>query len=586
VSFPWKGSWSKQRVVTLLLLFAAALPLISISALIARYAVEVPMLDDWEIAPVLAKQRTGQLSFADLFKQEEEARIVFPKLIFLATTGAYWDVRHQICLSPIWCALTAIALYRLLRHAQVAPVVSAFCLCLMSLLIFSPAQFELWIFASGFPSFMPALLIIAALLLCETRAPEWVKFAGCGLLAILNSFTLPHGLLAWALTYPVHLIAARPVRWQRWAFAWSVILALCAGVYFHDYSKPAHLPEFAPAVSWWSYVRYFFAFLGSSFAFGVKNRTVAVADICGGVMLMFFAAAGVYAWTRRGAGFRRRALPWFAIGLYSIGSAILATLGRVGFERLEWAHSSRYITFALYLPVSVIALLAIARPELRKIFSAKTQLALFLCVGAFGLVALVLYVSAYQYSVAMLRYMSGRNHLARTAVLFSPVLDTSALIKKLNYPEPTRAMRYAAMLDDLHLTRPPLIRTTEVESFPREDEPQSGAGWLNEITQVDDEHLRASGWAALKAKRTSADGVVLAYEREDGRRVIFAISDEIFEREKTMQSSHAGKELWSGWLATFPRAIVPPNARISAWAFDAETTKLYRLKQRVVEISR
>jgi hypothetical protein len=36
-------------------------------------------------------------------------------------------------------------------------------------------------------------------------------------------------------------------------------------------------------------------------------------------------------------------------------------------------------------------------------------------------------------------------------------------------------------------------------------------------------------------------------------------------------------QLWSGWTAKFAARDIPPGAKLSAWAFDAEEPMLYRL---------
>src|SRR6267142_5943506 len=61
----------------------AAVPLLILIWVVARYAIDVPYLDQWDFAPLIDKMYQGQLTFHDLWMQFNEHRIFFPKLIML-----------------------------------------------------------------------------------------------------------------------------------------------------------------------------------------------------------------------------------------------------------------------------------------------------------------------------------------------------------------------------------------------------------------------------------------------------------------------------------------------------------------------
>ena len=144
--------------------------MLHLTYLVRHYSVEVPTLDDWEMAPLIVHAQTGQLKFGEIFAQQEEARTVLPKLIFiLSAADGHWDVRDQMMLSVFCCWLTAAGIFVLLRRAGLGPAALAVCFWLAVLTIFTPAQFELWIFASGFPSFLPAFFLVAGLVVIGTN---------------------------------------------------------------------------------------------------------------------------------------------------------------------------------------------------------------------------------------------------------------------------------------------------------------------------------------------------------------------------------------------------------------------------------
>ena len=203
---------TRSRAIACILIWLVALvPMLHLTYLVRHYAVEVPTLDDWEMAPLIVDAQTGHLKWASIFAQQQEARTVLPKLIFiLFAADGHWDVRDQMMLSVVCCWLTAAGIFILLRRSGLRATAMAVPFWLAVLTIFTLAKFEIWIFASGFPSFLPGLFLVTALVVIGTNLSTFWKFVICAGLATASSFTLANGLLAWGLTFPV-LLASRSV---------------------------------------------------------------------------------------------------------------------------------------------------------------------------------------------------------------------------------------------------------------------------------------------------------------------------------------------------------------------------------------
>lgn len=563
---------------------AAAVPVLYLVFLVLRYAIPIPMLDDWEMVPLVTKAREGGLTLAALFQQQQEARTFFPKLLFiLCALGKHWDGRVEMMLSILICCLTSLGLYLLLGKSELSRAAKTTAFLLMVLLIFSPVQHELWLLASGFPSFVPALCVVWGIFITQTRLSIAAKFALCLALALFSSFTLSHGLLAWGLTFPV-LFATRPVpHGKRWLGFWLLAGAGCAAIYFWHFQARPDLPAFAPRKSPVEYGQYVATFLGSGLARAGNEHPLAVSTGVGLVLLFsYFAAAGRVIFRLRDQEYRARVLPWIALGAYSVGSAGLAALGRI-----EWgvpqALESRYVPFSLYLAVAIIALAAIFITELSKIQrGSRARLSIFAAAAFLAAICLTLELLGALASVPFFRLRSAAARLGHGAVLFSQVIDTSETIRNVNFPRPDFVRRNADALDRLRLLRTPLVRTNEVNRI-RHSEAGDGiaAGWFDILNVADEGAARASGWASLPGKGRSADCVVLAYADERGQWIIFALSNAISPRLDVINALRSGEQLWSGWHATFSREAVPKGAKISAWAVDAKDAKLYRLKEAV-----
>ncbi|MCA1658359.1 MAG: hypothetical protein LC627_03560, partial [Verrucomicrobiaceae bacterium] len=477
--------------------------------------------------------------------------------------------------------LTAAGIFLLLRRAKLNLAAIAICFWLIAITIFSPAQFELWIFASGFPSYLPGLFVVVGLVAIGTSLPTLWKFLICAVVATASSFSLPHGLLAWGLTFPALFMIQSVRRWRSWLAAWLVVSALCAAGYFWGYHKPADLPAFAPAASAIEYALFILEFLGGGLAYAFKDSPETSAAFFGAIQLALFFATLIYSLPRlRDRAFMGRTISWFALGGYAISSAVLACLGRVGYGA-RYALASRYVTFSIFLTIALIALVAIIVTEIAQANRSTRSRA-----WLFGTCALFLlsYLAPYKVCAAntrfFLRALSAKDRLAHAAVLFSPAINTSEVIKKTAYPGDARPVIVNAdALDRLKLLRPPLVRTNRLNALPHEvADGKNASGSCDAVTAVDARVTRATGWAVLSAKGRPADCVALAYQvPPDSEWTIFAISDSFEMRPAIVKRFRSMDQLWSGWTATFPAAAVPTGAKLSFWAVDADEPKLYLL---------
>ncbi len=539
------------------------------------------MLDDWEMVQLAVKAHTGGLSFHDLFEQQQESRTFFPKLLFIVfSMGKHWDGRVEMILSVFICGLTALGIYQLLGKSGVFGRARTIAFLLMVLLIFSPAQHELWLLASGFPSFVPALCIVWGLLVMRSEFSLAAKFWICAGLAFFASFTLASGLLAWGLTFPVLLATRAHPRWKRWLGLWLVATAACATLYFWHFRGPQDLPPFAPRKSLLNYGRYLAAFLGSGLGRSGNENPLAVSITVGaGLLLCYVVSLARLIFRCRDREYCVRIAPWMALGGYSIGSGILAALGRI-----EWGVSqaleSRYVAFSLYLVVAMIALGAIAfTGPFKSGQSSGWRLFRFSTATFLGASYLTLELLCTAGSIPIFKLRSAVARLGQSGVLFSQVLDTSNTIKTGNFPRPQFVQENAEALDRLHLLRTPLIRTREITRLRHaEADEKVTFGWCDGLVAGEDGALTAWGWAVLPGRNRPADAVVLAYADEHGNWIAFALSDAVLNRPDVVKALRNTEQLWSGWRVVIGRDALPRGAEISAWAVDAKDAKLYRLK--------
>jgi hypothetical protein len=132
-------------------------------------------------------------------------------------------------------------------------------------------------------------------------------------------------------------------------------------------------------------------------------------------------------------------------------------------------------------------------------------------------------------------------------------------------------------LDGLGFWRPGIVRSSRVEEFAAPDQPSADYGSFDVLNKEGDTY-RASGSALLPHRGEPADAVLLAYETAGGAHVAFAHADLKNRGYVFVSFWRAGARQDNGWQKSFRADELPPGAsRLTAWAFDAETGKAFKL---------
>ena len=154
-----------------LLFCLAFLPPFFLGILIYQYSVDVPYWDQWEIALFFERFAQGSLSLNDLFAQQNEYRQFFPNLIFLGLGWlTSWNVRYEMLVSFM---LACFASYNIYRLSQVTfygdDIRRALMFIIANVFIFSPIQYENWLFGVQIIYFIPIACITTCLLIAYSR---------------------------------------------------------------------------------------------------------------------------------------------------------------------------------------------------------------------------------------------------------------------------------------------------------------------------------------------------------------------------------------------------------------------------------
>lgn len=271
-----------------------------------------------------------------------------------------------------------------------------------------------------------------------------------------------------------------------------------------------------------------------------------------------------------------RTFGWITLGTYTLVSAGLTTLGRLGLG-MDTALSSRYATFAVPLIVALVYLIPIVLDIDRKRRSLQAKPWRTRCVFILSTVLIFLHVATTRSALAATE-RNWRNRLhAKAVLLFISTLPSESLTR-IMYPGLGALKYYAEGLDRHGLLSPGLRKSLSIENGERRSTARVGAcGWFDHLRREEGATYFAKGWAVLSDRREPADGIVLAY-KSNGSFAIFDLVVKRTQRPEIARTLQRPRRLPVGWEHSF--SLPQPRGKpiqIAAWAVDASTGELCKL---------
>jgi hypothetical protein len=558
------------------------LPIGFTALFINTYSIDMPYHDQWATARLFVYLAEGSLSFTHLFAQQNEFRQLFPHLLFLGL-GAItrWNVRYEMLVSLLLACLVSFNIYRISRVTITGAEKRLWLLFGTNLLIFSPVQYETWLLGIQVVYLAPIACLTSCFSVAYSGLSPWAKLATCAVLSIVSTFSSANGVLCWALTLPVLLIACD---WRRsfvpfLVAAWISLCLLSVSFYLYGYQTPEWHPSLAeslrhPAQA----LTYLAAFLGASLAPGTGIPRLATATLIGSVAFILFAGACAYLWVRfADRSLRRRMIVFIMIGAYSVGTGLMVTAARLGFGSSQ-ALSPRYSTFSLYLLLSLIYLAPIVLEHARTngYLSNRLRPAPVAC----AVVTVLLLIHAFTATRAVLHAHGFRTHLRylKACLLFINVLrspEPATLIP----PGQGDPLALANALNRLGYLRPSLIDSKSVEEIAMSSQDGRPSGAFENLYKTPDGRFVASGWALLPERQEPAHAVLLTYRDDTRRSRVFAVASMAGVPDGFIRAIQQPLSSRSRWHHTFAQTDMPIDTPtpINAWAFDTESGKAFKL---------
>lgn len=559
------------------------LPAAFTGRMILAYGVNVPFWDQWEVGGLVAQAFDGTLTLGDLTRQQNESRLVVPRLLFLGLAWlTHYDVRYEMWGTFLLACLVLWHLHCLSRHTLAGTGRRRLWqLGLASAMVFSIVQWENWLWGIQLIVWVPLACVTSILVLAYSACTLRTKWVGSALLATLSTFSFAHGMVCWVLGMPSLLLHTGHGRWTRirWLGFWLLCWGINMGLYFSTYVSPPYHPSFTavlaePLLA----LQYFGAVLGAPLGRGLEIPVLTQAPVVGWGMVLLFGGVCLVLWRQRHAPWLLyRTMGWLTLGSYTLLSAGATTLGRFGLG-MPSALSSRYATAMCPLIITLIYLVPLVADLHRQRNAWPRAVWLQRGLLLLSLLLLVLHLATSRV-ISKTVAAVGRQRLAGQAtLLFVRILPQESLTRTM-YPSVSVLTTYATALDRHGLLAPGL--RPDLRIVPPETQLLSArqtCGQFDVLQRHDAVTYRAHGWAVLPSHQGAAAGIVLASAATDGTFTIFALVHERTRRPDVARALRRRALVYAGWEHTFalPEAA-GPMVTLAAWALDAHTGRLCRL---------
>jgi len=569
-------AWAHSLLAVLCLL-----PPVALALLLRRSAVNVPYWDEWDddIAGLFLKWHAGVLTFGDFWAQHTESRLVLPHAIFLLLGNlSHWNLCWEMAGTFLLAVGAATMIFWLGRKTlSQQPLTAWLAGCLASVLIFSPTQYQAWLWGLELILYLPLVCLLASLLVWQTRWPQRTRFLACGALAIISTYSFSNGLLAWIALFPILFLAGGLVglrQQRRAALLWLMAFLANVALYFQDYQFPATAGLWAVLRARpFAVVEYLLTFLGCPLVNQPDSAAVTSGCLLGGVQLALFAVVALMVFrARKNPGLMARVWPWLTLGGYGILSALLATVGRAAGGPAQ-ALSPRYGIFGVCLTVSLIYLVPRVLLNTPALSTARRRVALaFLAALVLTLHALAVPAAVMNMTIAGLD-----RQLAKSSLRFLSVLPPQTATELYLCPNQAWAKLMAQALAQAGVWSFSLHPTRRLADFNPALAPADPIGSI-EYAQVHGPDLLLFGWALAPSRRVAADAVVFTCEGPGVEPQIFGLIDQRLMRGDLAERLGNPAARFAGWQKKCPLTDLPHGAlTLKAWAYEVETGQVTRL---------
>ncbi|MEG4864528.1 MULTISPECIES: hypothetical protein [unclassified Microcoleus] len=545
------------------------IPVVLLIGFVAHFSINVPIDDEWRLAPFFEKIAQGNITFNDFWALHSNHRIVFPKIIIsLLAFASRWNINYQLCLSIGLAGLTFIATYKLSSlQAKNGDNLWHLANILTCILVFSLVQHENWLWGFQLAWFLVNLCFVSAVivLVSNNKFSPKIRISLAALFCFIASFSLAQGLLSWLVAIPAMMaLEGKRLHKKIRLIVWMLLFVATCAIYSIDYHPSRKTSIISLLNKPLVVIDYFLSLLGSPIV-----RSPGVSALVGLVIFAsFIFFVGHFG---RKITENREALPWVLIGLFSVLSSLFITAGRAEFGAVQAIESSRYTTNSILL---LIALVQLGQLFVRGKIAIINRNYKFIYRGLAGLLIAIIIVNSQQaiaQTSSALLYKQG----AQNCLQLINYLEPSEFFK--NSPE--SCLRVLSKKTWLVREGAAILDRIGWKKFAKNVEfianPEKVYGYLDK-PPTGEKSFKAAGWAVLPENLQQPKIVLLSVGDKQSFFANAYVNLDSPDIAKILQSQLYNNARWAVDLSDRDLSIA--QTEIKAWVYNPVDNQFVQLR--------
>ncbi|GEM_PF-2679401 len=370
------------------LIVLALVPPIFVIWYISQFAVDIPYIDSWGPSSYLAVATSeGRLKLSDLISDHGGHRLLLSNIVVVVSTIlSNWDQRFEMFFS-VGLAIVNFCFLMLIQYKQSAQL-TIYALLPFSVLTFSMAQYDNWVWAFQTPWFFMLSGCIIVTYLVTSFRPGWFPLIIACSIAFLTSMTF----VTTILIMPTMLLLMFLSKYRR-PLHYAVVLIVSLILYFLNSGSADSLQTDIGIVE---IVHRLLIYLGRTFVNGASDLSIYLQTIVGLYAIIICVCALVFIYLRTNNA--RPLTPWIGFIVFSLSAGLFASAFR--WTITHNAAMSRYQSAAIIFWIGLVAIIIIAinlvikkdRTELWEILLARGVVFSVLCLGLLQIILSIQFV--------------------------------------------------------------------------------------------------------------------------------------------------------------------------------------------------